>query len=123
MSPELISEQSLEITREIGDRQGEGQALNNICAIYHERGDYETALRYLEQSLEIRREIGDRSGMCATLFNMGHIHYQNNDHQNAVKQWVTTYCEAMGNNLSYCQTNWLCTGIGCPGKFSKTIRW
>ncbi|KPA13143.1 hypothetical protein MHK_006650, partial [Candidatus Magnetomorum sp. HK-1] len=55
------------------------------------RGDYETALRYLEQSLEIRREIGDRSGMCATLFNMGHIHSQNNDQQKAEMHWVKSY--------------------------------
>ena len=81
----------MEISREIGDRKGEGTTLNNISQIHYARGDYETALRYLEQSLEIRREIGDRSGMCATLFNMGHIHYQNNDQQNAVMHWAKSY--------------------------------
>ena len=62
-----------------------------ISQIHKARGDYETALRYLEQSLEIRREIGDRSGMCPTLFNMGHIHYQNNDQENAMIHWVNSY--------------------------------
>ena len=81
----------MEIRREIGDRQGEGATLNNISGIYLARGDYETALRYLEQSLDLTREIGDRSGICVTLFNMGNIHYQNNDQQKAEMHWVKTY--------------------------------
>ena len=94
-------EQSLEISREIGDRKNEGGALNNIGEIYRARGDYETAFRYLEQSLEISREIGDRSVMCATLFNMGHIHYQNSDQKNAMMHWVTSY--RIAKEIGYAQ--------------------
>ncbi|MCP4738560.1 MAG: tetratricopeptide repeat protein, partial [Bosea sp.] len=42
---------------EIGDTAGEGTTLNNISQIYDARGDYTTALEYLEQSLAISREM------------------------------------------------------------------
>ena len=41
-------EKGLLIKQEKGDQQGEGTTLTNIGNIYHARGDYETALRYLE---------------------------------------------------------------------------
>ena len=53
--------QSLAIRRDIGDKAGEGTTLNNLSQISDARGDYDTALRYLEQSLAIRREIGDKA--------------------------------------------------------------
>ncbi|MEK9149126.1 MAG: tetratricopeptide repeat protein, partial [Candidatus Desantisbacteria bacterium] len=34
------------------DKENKGTTLNNICAIYHARGDYETALDYLSRSLK-----------------------------------------------------------------------
>ncbi len=49
--------QSLSIRKEIGDRVGEGEALNNIAVNYHARGDYDTALEYLEQSMSIRKDL------------------------------------------------------------------
>ncbi|MCK5521805.1 MAG: tetratricopeptide repeat protein, partial [Thiomargarita sp.] len=59
-------QQSLQISREIGDRAVEGATLNNISTLYHAQGDYETALDYLQQSLQIRRKIGDRAGEGTT---------------------------------------------------------
>ncbi len=40
-------------------RQDEGTTLNNLSQLFAARGDYDTALRYLEQSLAIQRDIGD----------------------------------------------------------------
>jgi DNA-binding MarR family transcriptional regulator len=63
--------QALIVSREIGDRSGEGTILNNIGQIYSARGDYDTALKYLEESLKINREIDDRSSLACSLFNIG----------------------------------------------------
>ncbi|MCP4420640.1 MAG: CHAT domain-containing protein [Chloroflexi bacterium] len=93
-------EQSLKISREIGDKSGEGTTLNNMATTAHARGDYETALTYLEQSLKIRREIGDTAGLCVTLFNMGHIHWQNEQQQEAMSAWTTTYTLAKPMGLA-----------------------
>ncbi len=65
-----LYEQSLLIYKEIGDKSGEGTTLNNISGIYNARGDYETALNFLNQSLAIRQEIGNKSGEGATLNNI-----------------------------------------------------
>ncbi len=78
-------------SREIGDKSGEGTTLNNISQIYDARGDYDTALHYLEQSLEISREIGHLSGLCVTLFNMGHLNYQAEKVEEALSNWVEAY--------------------------------
>ena len=63
-------QQSLAISREIGDKSGEGATLNNISQIYKARGNYDTALDFLQQSLAISREIRDRSGESMNLNNM-----------------------------------------------------
>ncbi len=55
------------------------------------RGDYATALTYLEQSLAISREIGDARGLCATLFNTSHIYAQNEQIEEALGAWVAVY--------------------------------
>jgi tetratricopeptide (TPR) repeat protein len=80
-----LYEQSLALYREIGDRAGEGTTLGNMGAIYHARGDYDTALKYLEQSLEIRQEVGDRAGEGTTLNNISLIYDARGDYDKALK--------------------------------------
>ncbi len=84
-------EQSLDISRQIGDKAGEGATLNNISALYHAQGDYETALAYLKQSLDIRRQIGDKAGEGVTLNNMACIAWQNKQPDEAMKMWTMAY--------------------------------
>ena len=60
-------EQSLEIFREIGNRQGIADSLNGSGNVACIQGDYAASRAYHEQSLEIFREIGDRQGMAGYL--------------------------------------------------------
>ncbi len=66
-------------------KEEEGTTLNNISQIYQARGDYDTALKYLEQSLKIRREIGDRAGEGVTLNNMATAAHARGDYDTALK--------------------------------------
>ncbi|MCI5133421.1 MAG: tetratricopeptide repeat protein, partial [Candidatus Electrothrix sp. EH2] len=75
---------SLEMSREIGDKSGQGTTLNNISQIFKARGDYETALNYLKQSLEIQREIGDKSGEGTTLNNISALYHARGDYETAL---------------------------------------
>ena len=68
-------------------KEDEGTTLNNLSQIYKARGDYDTALRYLEESLQIRRAIGDKAGMIATLHNMASIALQAQDGERAFTLW------------------------------------
>ena len=62
-----------------------GATLNNISQIHDARGDYDTALKYLEQSLKIMREIGDKSGEGATLNNLATTAHARGDYDTALK--------------------------------------
>ncbi|AUD03699.1 tetratricopeptide repeat protein [Spirosoma pollinicola] len=78
-------QKTLMIMQQIGDRQGEGRALNNISQIYRARGDNEQALQYLQQSLAIQQEIGDRRGEGATLNNISQIYRARGDNEQALQ--------------------------------------
>nr|VFJ62587.1 MAG: ATP-, maltotriose- and DNA-dependent transcriptional regulator MalT [Candidatus Kentron sp. FW] len=77
--------QSLEISREIGDRKGESTTLGNMGSIYLARGDYEQALAYFQQDLAICHEIGDRAGEGTTLNNISQIHDARGDYDQALE--------------------------------------
>jgi tetratricopeptide (TPR) repeat protein len=48
----------LKIKMEIGDRNGEGNALGNIGIVYSNLGDYPKAISYYERARKIMKEIG-----------------------------------------------------------------
>jgi tetratricopeptide (TPR) repeat protein len=62
-----------------------GPTPNNLSQVYKARGDYDTALRYLEQSLQICREIGDKAGEGTTLNNLGLIYQARGDYDTALR--------------------------------------
>ena len=64
-------EQALAISRETGDRRGEGNHLGNLGNAYADLGDARTAIGYYEQALAISRETGDRCGEGLWLGNLG----------------------------------------------------
>ncbi|PLZ35687.1 hypothetical protein CBP28_00135, partial [Fischerella thermalis WC559] len=61
--------QALAIRKELRDRKGEGETLNNIGEVYIDLGQYPKALKALQQSLAIRKEVKDRVGEGETLNN------------------------------------------------------
>jgi tetratricopeptide (TPR) repeat protein len=65
-------------------RGDEGATLSNLSGIYRARGDYDTALGYLEQSLAICREIGDKAGEGTTLNNLSLIYDARGDYDTAL---------------------------------------
>ena len=62
--------QALVISREVGDRAGEGTALNNIGAVYHGQGQYDQALEYYQAALLIARDLGLSSLEKTVMYNM-----------------------------------------------------
>ena len=64
---------SLIIKKEIGDKKGIANSLNNIGRIYDDQGDAPQALEYFHKSLMLREEIGDKRGIAYSLDNIGGI--------------------------------------------------
>ena len=67
-------EQALMISREIGDRRGEGNNLGSLGLAYSDLGEMRLAIEYYEQALMISRKIGDRRGEGADLGNLGNAY-------------------------------------------------
>jgi FimV-like protein len=59
--------------REIGDRMGEGRALNNLGIVAVTQGKYEQAESNYQQALRISRMIGQRSFEMSALDNLGNL--------------------------------------------------
>ena len=62
---------SLAHYRDIDDRRGIANILNNFGASAYERGNLEESLAYHQESLELRQELRDTWGIAASLGNLG----------------------------------------------------
>lgn len=70
-------ERCLEISRTLGDPNGEAIALNNIGAICEREGKYLEAQGYYERSLNIRETLGERAEIANALNNIaGALYWQ-----------------------------------------------
>ncbi|MGF1936576.1 MAG: tetratricopeptide repeat protein [Nostoc sp. ChiQUE02] len=78
-------EQSLEIAREIDDRNTEGLPLVNLGVAYNYQGQYERAIQFLQQSLKIAREIGDRNTEGLSLMNLGNAYDYQRQYERAIQ--------------------------------------
>ncbi|VXD13575.1 hypothetical protein PL8927_270041 [Planktothrix serta PCC 8927] len=89
-------QQALTIYQEIGDRQGEGNALNRLGLAYGSLGQNQQAIDYHQQALTIYQEIGDRSGEAKVLNNLGVAYVSLGQNQQAIdyhQQALTIYQE------------------------------
>ncbi|AKB74509.1 hypothetical protein MSLAZ_1248 [Methanosarcina lacustris Z-7289] len=59
------------ISKEIEDKQGEGEAIGNLGNEYSHLGEFRKAIKYYEKSLKIARERRDIYGESAALGNLG----------------------------------------------------
>ena len=80
-----FKQQSLQIRREIGDRNGEAASLNNLGLAYDSLGQYQQAIQFLQQQLEITKEIGDRNGEANALCNLGNAYGSLGQYQQAIQ--------------------------------------
>jgi tetratricopeptide (TPR) repeat protein len=74
-----LSQDSIEIEREIGNRQGEAGSLHQMSMIYQTLGNLNQALQFSQDSIEILREIGNRQGEAGSLAQMAQIARQQGD--------------------------------------------
>ncbi|KOR34199.1 hypothetical protein AM228_25575, partial [Planktothricoides sp. SR001] len=79
-------ETALNIFREIGDRNEEGNALIGLGNAYNSLGQYQKAAEeFYQQSLTIKREIGDRNGEGNALIGLGLAYSDLGQYQKAIE--------------------------------------
>ena len=78
-SARSLTEESLAISQELGDKEGVAASLYNLGSLAVDQGDYPSARALNEQSLAIYRELGHKGGVANSLDGLGSIaEYQGN---------------------------------------------
>ncbi len=80
-------EKALEISRNIGDRKGEGNGLGNLGNAYRNLGEVKKAIKYYKQALVISKEIGNRQGEGNWLGNLGSAYRNLGEVKKAIKYY------------------------------------
>ncbi len=75
--------ESLNLWREIGNRQYEGSALNNLGSVYTDLGELEKSLLYYEQAIEMHRRTKDRNSEGFALNNLAFSYMRLGDYDKA----------------------------------------
>ncbi|CAH3196420.1 unnamed protein product, partial [Porites evermanni] len=78
-------ERHLKISKEVGDRAGEGKAYCNLGNAYDSLGDFQKAIEYHERDLKISKEVGDRAGEGKAYGNLGNAYDSLGDFQKAIE--------------------------------------
>ena len=66
----LLLRESLEIARQLGDKQGAAVSLNALAVSARERGDSGEACSLFEESMALWQELGDRRAVARSLSNL-----------------------------------------------------
>jgi CHAT domain-containing protein/tetratricopeptide (TPR) repeat protein len=80
-------QQALGIFRELGNRHGEADSLDNLGMAYRRLGKYQQAINYHEQSLDIAQELGNRQGEAVSLGNLGLAYDSLGQYQQAINYY------------------------------------
>ena len=63
----------MKLDREIGNREGEANALGNIGNVYWVKGELDKALKHYQQALKIFEEIGAVEGIKSAKYNISKL--------------------------------------------------
>jgi len=75
----VLHEESLAISRQLGDRTGMARSLNNLGNVAMEQGDVAAARVPHEESLAISRVLADKQGIARSLNNLGIVTREQGD--------------------------------------------
>jgi tetratricopeptide (TPR) repeat protein len=99
-------ELALRSAREAGDRQSEGQTLNNLAIVYRRQSRWDEAITNYERALAICREFGDRLGEGQTLNNLANVYNDQGRWDEAITNYkqALAICRDLGDRLGEGQT-------------------
>ena len=77
----------LKISKEIGDKAGEGPAIGNLGNCYNSLGQYQKAIEHYEMHLKIAKETGDKAGEGSAIGNIGNSYRDLGQYQKAIQHY------------------------------------
>lgn len=78
-----LHEESMSISKELGDRLSYAASLNNIGIILRRRGEYARARLMFEEAIETNREINNPHWQAINLNNLGNVLFDQGDYASA----------------------------------------
>jgi tetratricopeptide (TPR) repeat protein len=78
-------EEHLAISKELGDRAGEGMAYANLGNAHQSQGAYAKAIEHHKEHLTMAKEVGDRAGEGQAYGNLGIAHQSQGDFSKAIE--------------------------------------
>jgi predicted ATPase len=108
-----LTEESLTMGREQGDRWAIAGSMLNLSVIAQDRGDLGQATSFLEESLVMYRELGNKQGISYCLVNLGMVAYSQSDLGRAAQlteEGVTLFRELVAKGdvaLGLCNLGWI----------------
>ena len=96
-----LTQESLALFREVGDKFGITEALNTLGDIALTEGDYDQARILWEESLVLKRERGDKDGIAFSLAQLGNIAFLEGDFERATPLYeeAATLFREVGNKF------------------------
>ena len=68
--------ESLEISKQISDKQGEAISSYNLGTVYCTLGDYDRSIENHQECFKRRQEMGDRFGVAISSMQLAYLHYK-----------------------------------------------
>src|SRR5438874_5504804 len=75
-----LHQESLALSRVLGDRQGVAGSLNNLGIIARRQGEYSQARTLLEEAIATNRALGNRHWQAINLNNLGNVVHDQGDY-------------------------------------------
>lgn len=82
---------SLDLIKELGDKEELATGLNNVGYIYNDLGEIEKAIEYYHKSLKLEEEIGNKQGIATSLNNLAFIY----DKQGNIEKSLDYYYKSL----------------------------
>ena len=94
---DALMAESLEIARQLGDKQGVAVSLNARAAVARDRGDFMLAHELFQESLGVWRELGDLKAIARTLSNLATVLKSQGEYEHA--RALSAECRAIFEGL------------------------
>ena len=78
-----LHQESLDLSRALGDLHGVTWSLNNLGVVAINQGEYDRARTLLEENLEVAEAAGDTASIATALIDLGQVAYFVGDHERA----------------------------------------
>ncbi len=116
------SEESLDISRTLGNKVGEASMLHNLAVVALAEGDYDVAQALHTQVLEMFRALGERWSVALTQANLGLVSLNKGDYVQAERHLKDSLAlrRELGDTQGIAQSlNNLGTVMRCQGRYDE----